>query len=152
MPDRTTPIPAAEAPAARLTEAQRAVAVLAARGFENKRIAFELGLPDAVVKRHLRVAMGRLGAGRRTALVAILGAAAPGGAGTAPGDRAARIEGRKAEVCALVAEGRSNKEIAHALDIGEATVKQHLKALMARARVGNRTELAAWWLARPGAG
>jgi DNA-binding NarL/FixJ family response regulator len=151
MPDCTTiPTPTATAPrAARLTPEQRAVAVLAARGLENKRIADELGVPESVVKRDLHGAMRRLGVGRRTALVAVLGAPGPG---AAPGDATARIGGRQEQVCALVAEGLSNKEVAHALDISAATVKLHLKSLMTRVRVGNRTELAAWWLARPRAG
>ena len=41
-------------------------------------------------------------------------------------------------------EGRSNKEIARELGITEATVKVHVKAILRKARVRNRTQVAMW--------
>lgn len=55
---------------------------------------------------------------------------------------------RQRDVCALVAAGKRNKEIAHVLGIEEGTVKIHLGSCFMRAGVGNRVELANWWNAR----
>jgi DNA-binding NarL/FixJ family response regulator len=49
------------------------------------------------------------------------------------------LSGRELEVVALVARGASNKEIAHALRISEATVKTHLAHLFAKLGVADRT-------------
>lgn len=47
-------------------------------------------------------------------------------------------------VQALVVEGYSNKEVAHLLKITEATVKVHLKSILRRHNLGNRTQLAVY--------
>lgn len=49
---------------------------------------------------------------------------------------------RQREIIDLIAEGLQNKVIAYRLGIAESTVEGHLKAIMARLRVRNRTELA----------
>ncbi|MEZ5935757.1 MAG: response regulator transcription factor [Alphaproteobacteria bacterium] len=54
-----------------------------------------------------------------------------------------RLTPRQRDVLALLAQGRSNKEIARALDIAEGTVKIHLAALLRILGVRNRTEAAA---------
>jgi two-component system nitrate/nitrite response regulator NarL len=43
--------------------------------------------------------------------------------------------------------GHSNKAIARRLDIAEATVKVHLKSVLRKIRVENRTQAAIWALA-----
>lgn len=50
---------------------------------------------------------------------------------------------REREVLALVARGRSNRQIATALDLSEWTVQDHVKALLAKFGVPSRGELAA---------
>ncbi|HEY8947196.1 MAG TPA: helix-turn-helix transcriptional regulator [Polyangiaceae bacterium] len=50
---------------------------------------------------------------------------------------------RECEIAELVADGYSNRNIALALEISVHTVKDHLKALLAKTRSGSRTELAA---------
>jgi DNA-binding NarL/FixJ family response regulator len=50
-----------------------------------------------------------------------------------------KLTQRELEVLALVAEGRSNPEIARELFIGEATVKTHLLRLFAKLGVDDRT-------------
>ena len=47
---------------------------------------------------------------------------------------------RELEVLRLLAKGRQNKEIAGELVISERTVKFHVSAILAKLRVGNRTE------------
>ena len=53
-----------------------------------------------------------------------------------------RLTKRQREVLLLIARGRSNKEIARALDIAEATTKIHTAALLRTLGVRNRTEAA----------
>ncbi len=50
---------------------------------------------------------------------------------------------REREVLALVAEGRSNKEIAAALYVSPNTIKTHVSALLTKLNVSSRTQLAA---------
>lgn len=49
---------------------------------------------------------------------------------------------RERAVAELAAEGRANKNIAHALGLSEGTVKVHLYNIYKKARLSNRTELA----------
>lgn len=49
---------------------------------------------------------------------------------------------RQRQILRLVAQGKSNKEIARALDILEGTVKAHLRFLMKHLNAKNRTQLA----------
>jgi DNA-binding NarL/FixJ family response regulator len=51
---------------------------------------------------------------------------------------------REREIVRLVAQGRSNAEIAKALAIREATVKGHLWRLYRKIGVSNRTVAARW--------
>ena len=48
----------------------------------------------------------------------------------------------------LVAQGRSNKEIASALDIAENTVKNHLKNILEKLHLENRVQAATFALRR----
>ena len=50
------------------------------------------------------------------------------------------LSARQKEVCALLTEGHSNKDIAHLLSISESTVKQHISALFRRLNVSSRTQ------------
>ncbi len=49
---------------------------------------------------------------------------------------------RETEVLRLLAQGLSNKEIAHALTIGEKTVKTHVSNILAKLSVPSRTQAA----------
>ena len=53
-----------------------------------------------------------------------------------------KLTKRQREVLTLLARGLSNKEIARALDIAEATTKIHMAALLRGLGVRNRTEAA----------
>lgn len=54
------------------------------------------------------------------------------------------LSAREVEVLMSLREGRSNKEIARDLDISDATVKVHVKAILRKLRMKNRTEAALW--------
>lgn len=60
----------------------------------------------------------------------------------------ARVSERQRQCIALAGRGKSNKEIARLLDIGEQTVIEHFRAARARLNVGSRIELVICLLAR----
>ncbi len=57
----------------------------------------------------------------------------------------ADLSPREREVVALVAQGKTNAEIALQTGLTEATVKNYLANAMHKVRVDNRTALAVWW-------
>ena len=59
-----------------------------------------------------------------------------------------RLTQREQEVLGLVAQGKSNKEIALALDIAENTVKNHLKNILEKLHLENRVQAATFALRR----
>lgn len=61
---------------------------------------------------------------------------------TAMTDR--QLTSREEDVLDLLAEGGSNKNIARSLGISEATVKMHVKNILAKIRLKNRTQAAVW--------
>ena len=67
--------------------------------------------------------------------------AAAGGAGSSADPNA--LTDREESVLAYVAEGKSNADIADAMGVSESTVKFHLRNLVAKLGVANRTEAAA---------
>jgi len=60
----------------------------------------------------------------------------------APGERWGDLTRRQRDVLALIAQGKSNKLIADALVMSESTVKAHVKQIIKRLRVANRTQAA----------
>jgi DNA-binding NarL/FixJ family response regulator len=58
----------------------------------------------------------------------------------------AELTGREREVLELVSRGRSNKEIAAALDIAENTAKNHLKNILEKLHLENRVQAATFAL------
>jgi DNA-binding NarL/FixJ family response regulator len=60
-------------------------------------------------------------------------------------DRPLGLSAREQEVCALLAEGRTNKEIAKMLYISISTTKVHVKHILEKLGVRSRVEAARRW-------
>jgi two-component system nitrate/nitrite response regulator NarL len=56
------------------------------------------------------------------------------------------LSGREMQILSHVRNGAQNKQIANALKISDGTVKVHLKAILKKIRVQNRTQAAIWAL------
>jgi two-component system nitrate/nitrite response regulator NarL len=54
------------------------------------------------------------------------------------------LSAREAEILQCLMHGAPNKVIARKLDVAEATVKVHIKAILRKIRVANRTQAAMW--------
>ena len=67
--------------------------------------------------------------------------------GTGPPSNRVQLSPREKEMLSHLTAGNSNKAIARHLGITEATVKVHLKSVLRKIRVENRTQAAIWALA-----
>lgn len=56
----------------------------------------------------------------------------------------ARLSRREFDVLCCLMSGHSNKVIARELDVTEATIKVHVKAILRKLKMGNRTQAAMW--------
>lgn len=91
---------------------------------------------EAIARLHRRVAAGHLD-GEAVAAVASA-ATGPLGARTPRTALPAGLTPREAEILTLVAQGRSNREIATALTLSEKTVRNHVEHTYAKIGVANR--------------
>jgi DNA-binding NarL/FixJ family response regulator len=66
----------------------------------------------------------------------------------AAGEELARLSRREQEVAAAVAEGLTNAEIAERLVLEEGTVANHVRRVLLKLGLGNRTQLAVWAVER----
>nr|BFE63483.1 AAA family ATPase [Dactylosporangium thailandense] len=107
-----------------------------------------LGLGDAAAAGEALAALDALGAGRAAAWLrsdlrrrGVSGV--PRGPRPATAANAGGLTGRQAEVLRLLADGRSNAEIAAALTLSEKTVQHHVSAILAKLSASSRTQAAA---------
>jgi two-component system nitrate/nitrite response regulator NarL len=56
------------------------------------------------------------------------------------------LSDREMEILGWLVNGAQNKQIAQALNISDSTVKVHIKAILRKIRVRNRTQAAIWGL------
>jgi DNA-binding NarL/FixJ family response regulator len=110
----------------------QALAALAARALGDK-VSAALGLDAA------RAALAGLGAAPAVAWIDAAGGRTPA--------RPHGLTAREEEVLRLVAEGRTNREVAAALVISERTVARHLQNIFAKLRVPSRAAAAAYAVA-----
>lgn len=61
-----------------------------------------------------------------------------------PAPTTCKLSAREAEVLSCLREGSPNKIIARQFDVTEATVKVHVKAILRKIGVANRTQAAMW--------
>jgi DNA-binding NarL/FixJ family response regulator len=69
-----------------------------------------------------------------------------GAVGSGPGQNAAgaQLTAREREVLQLLAEGKSNRDIARLLTVSEKTVKTHVSSVLMKLGVSDRTQAALW--------
>lgn len=72
------------------------------------------------------------------------GAGEPPQPAAPPGDPIHSLSPREREILALIARGRSNKEIGRELEIAETTVKIHVQRILRKLALGNRVHAAVY--------
>lgn len=82
-------------------------------------------------------------------MMPLLRAGRAGRARTHVDPRSFRLTRRQLEVAALVAEGLTNREIAHRLFISERTAEGHLDEIRSKLGLTSRAQVAAWFSRRP---
>jgi DNA-binding CsgD family transcriptional regulator len=96
--------------------------------------ALAAALPEAELRDELlRRAMAMLPRGYRPTTRQAPSASRPGG-----------LTARECEVAAMIAAGRTNREIAEALVLGERTVETHVSNILGKLNVTSRREVARW--------
>jgi two-component system response regulator DevR len=65
-----------------------------------------------------------------------------------PDEKLSRLSPQEERILALVAEGKSNREIAHALHLAEKTVKNYMSGILSKLEVTRRVEAATWFTRR----
>lgn len=126
-------------------EAEVARAVLA--GQEVEEIAASLFLSPATVRAHVSRVLCAFGVATRVGLLAAVGVEAVEPAARPP------LSPRQEEVAALVAAGRTNKQVAAEIGISVKGVEKHVGDILARWGAESRFELArVWWAGRAAEG
>jgi DNA-binding NarL/FixJ family response regulator len=100
--------------------------------------------PDALVRAIRAVHDGLLLLAPEAAASLWSGFGGPAGSADRAGPRPETLTGREREVLALIAEGRSNREIARRLGVSEKTVKAHVSSVLAKLGVQDRTQAAVY--------
>lgn len=105
--------------------------------FELARVLGDLGRIDDAVReaRAAATSLRRIGAARETERADAL----PAELGGRPAAAASPLTGRECEVLRLVAEGRTNREIAQRLVLSEHTVNRHVTNILAKLGVASRS-------------
>ncbi len=99
-------------------------------------------LPMSLSLKVLVAALERIRAGGTYVPLALTEPGLEGAAPSPPQPAWRELTRRQRDVLALISEGRSNKLIADALSMSESTVKAHVKQIIKRLHVANRTQAA----------
>jgi two-component system nitrate/nitrite response regulator NarL len=128
--------------------------VLLSKGFDPEELvaAFTAGadayLPSSISAEQLEAALRLVQLGGqipdKRIVSALAGDMAVHGAGPSGAGELAVLSAREIETVRCLAEGMPNKLIARGLGISEATVKAHVKSVLRKLNLHNRTEIAAW--------
>jgi two-component system nitrate/nitrite response regulator NarL len=113
--------------------------------------SLELVLLGAVVippglkslKDPMQLQLDAIPAGQHLETVSVFGQPPPAG-DAAQMDDVGRLSNREQTILKQLTQGASNKQIARDLNIAEATVKVHVKSLLRKIHVSNRTQAAMW--------
>lgn len=120
-------------------EAEVARAILAGQGVEE--IAASLYVSPGTVRLHISRVLCAFGVATRVGLLAVVGQVE--GAPAPPGQA---LSPRQAEVAALVAAGRTNKQVAEELGIAVKSVEKHVGDILLRWGAASRFDVARiWW-------
>jgi DNA-binding NarL/FixJ family response regulator len=134
----------------RLRELQNPARVLVVTSFTEQRTvvpALRAGAAGYVYKdidpEALAGAIRSVHAGHVLLQPEVAGALLSGGEGTG-GGRGPALTEREREVLGLIADGRSNREIARTLVLSEKTVKTHVSNILMKLDLADRTQAALW--------
>jgi DNA-binding CsgD family transcriptional regulator len=134
-----------------IADLESATKACAANGAEGFRAESEYELARALVRRSgpgdlTRARSLAIGARRRCAQLGMPPILDKASALVArlPAEPTSRLTPREREVAALVAEGRTNREIATLLFISERTAQNHVQHILDKLHLPNRTQIAVW--------
>lgn len=120
---------------------EQEILALVAQGLTNGEIAVELGIGASMFKTHHASIASKLGVRERTEMVRDvyhLGGQIPLHVVTAY-----RLSERQEQIGRMIAEGRTNEQIGRTLYLTVDTVKTHIRGLLRKLGVGDRTHAAA---------
>ncbi|MGQ2912510.1 LuxR C-terminal-related transcriptional regulator [Aeromicrobium sp.] len=124
-----------------LSPRERDVADLVLRGLDQHAIAQSLFLSPGTVRSHVSRILCAFGVGTRVGLLSAVGPR-----GDDPGRDPDDLTPRQRDVVGLLAQGRSNVEVAAALEISVKAVEKHVSDALVRWDAASRFELARQWL------
>ncbi|WP_372395231.1 LuxR C-terminal-related transcriptional regulator [Azospirillum sp. HJ39] len=139
-------------PLARMPLRQFEIGYGAAAGLSNKEIANHLEISEATVKVHMKAAFKLLDVDNRSSLARIFNDAGM----TFDRDRdllerssitVADLRDDERDLIKLLADGKTDEEIAAILSTSVPRTKGRVRCLLARLNTNNRTSAARWWFA-----
>lgn len=127
-----------------LSTLEREVLVEFANGLSASQVADRLLLHERMVEDELLRIRRRTGIRDRVQARQYLGLRVPAGIESTVSGRAEQLTRRETEVLRLLANGKTNQQIAEELVISQHTAIRHVANIMAKTDSANRTEAAAW--------
>lgn len=129
------------APLRQLTDDERAIVGLAARGISTKLVAYALGVSSSLVSLRLALAAGKLGVGTRAELVRIAALLAADHPAPSAARESVVLTDAERDVLALLQRGLSNRQIAEARARSVRTVANQVASLLKKTGSSTRRAL-----------